>query len=114
MAQKAASYALYKQRRNRLIEMIKVRYSVDQGTIVLFAGFENDRTMFRQENSFYYLTGITEPGAVLLMDLEGHDVVYLGQFDQQREQWVACSCKPGQEKQFDVKDIRYLGENIQG
>ena len=114
MPQKVPSYALYKQRRKRLLEMIKVRYTIDQGVVVVFGGFENERIEFEQESSFYYLTGITEPGAVLSMDLDGHDTIYVPQFGQKREQWVACTCKPGQEKQYDVKEIRYLGESVSG
>lgn len=114
MPQKVSSCALYKQRRKRLLEMIKVRYTIDQGVIVLFGGFENERTNFVQESSFYYLTGVTEPGAVLSMDLDGHDTIYVPQFGQKREQWVACTCKPGQEKQYEVKEIRYLGDSVSG
>lgn len=114
MAQKVSSYALYKQRRERLLEMIRVRYTVDHGVVLLFAGFENGRTVFRQESSFFYLTGVTEPGAVLWLDLDGNDKLYLPQFDQQREQWVACLCKPGQEKQYEVKEIGYLGDAVKG
>ncbi len=41
------------------------------GAVVLFAAVEaegpNDLYGFRQDNNFYYLTGLTEPGAALLI-----------------------------------------------
>ena len=41
------------------------------GVVVLFAAVEaegpNDLYGFRQDNNFYYLTGLTEPGAALLI-----------------------------------------------
>lgn len=114
MAQKISSYAIYKQRRNRLLEMIKMRSEVDHGIVVLIAGFESERTVFRQDSSFYYLTGINEPGAIMLIDLDGNDRLYVGNFDQRREQWIACTCKPGMEKQYEVDEILLLGDPVKG
>lgn len=114
MAQKLSPGVLYKQRRKRLVDMIKVRYGTDQGIVVLFAGIESARYAFRQESSFYYLTGISEPGAVLWLDLEGESKVFVPLFGQKREQWVTSFCAPGQEKLHEVKEILHLGEPVKG
>ena len=73
------NFSLFKQRRNLLLELVQEQYpQAERGFILLFAGFEaSERTPFRQESSFYYLTGITEPAAVLAISLDGHEVLYL-------------------------------------
>jgi len=56
--------SIYKQRRLALSEMLHRRYAL------LFAESEGDyHSTFRQDNNFYYLTGWTQPGAALLVNL---------------------------------------------
>jgi Xaa-Pro aminopeptidase len=41
--------------------------AIGKGIAVLYARGEEDREGYRQDSDFYYLTGITEPGAVLVL-----------------------------------------------
>src|SRR5579871_149554 len=82
------NFSVYKERRQQLIQSIKDQYPNKQGIVMLFAGFESSGTVFRQESSFYYLTGIREPGVVLVMDLGGQTDLYIPQCDQERAKWM--------------------------
>ncbi len=54
---------VYKKRRQALMNKI------GEGTIILFAGVrEAGAAYFRQDNDFYYFTGLEDPNAVLIMD----------------------------------------------
>ncbi|QQR49008.1 aminopeptidase P family protein [bacterium] len=82
-------YARFKNRRKKLREFIKKQYpELDKGVFVLGAGFEQERHRFRQESSFFYLTGLHEPAAVLCMYLDGREVLYLPNFGNERAKWV--------------------------
>ena len=71
-------FSLYATRRKELLEQIKDEHAeLDNGVVMLIADFENDRAQFWQESSFYYYTGITEPGAVLMVDLSGKSTLYI-------------------------------------
>lgn len=111
-----SNYSLFKQRRLFLLEQIQEKYpDQEEGLVLLMAGFETDRYAFRQENSFYYLTGITEPGAILCMYLDGEEVLYLPRFSQARDQWVNVAFKMGEtEKLFEVDQSKYLGDASNG
>ncbi len=54
-----ASPAVYRERRAKLMQQL------GDGVAVLYARGEEDRDGFRQDSDFYYLTGVSEPGAVL-------------------------------------------------
>ena len=60
-------FSLYATRRKELLEQTKEQHSERNGVVMLIADFENDRAQFWQESSFYYYSGITEPGAVLMV-----------------------------------------------
>ena len=80
---------MYKIRRTKLLESIRAQYpDVKKGVVLLFASLENDKHEFRQESSFYYLTGITEPGVVLCMYLDGAETLFIPNYGQRRDQWV--------------------------
>ena len=83
------SFNVYKKRREKLLSTLKLDYSKgDNIIIVLFSGFETDRYKFRQESSFYYLTGIVEPGVVLMMDLKEGQTLYLPNYSESRSKWM--------------------------
>lgn len=80
---------MYKKRRKLLLEMLCEMYpDIDKGVVVLFAGFEDARYQFQQEASFYYFTGITEPGAVFCLHWNGTETLFLPEYGRKREQWV--------------------------
>ncbi|MBS1987719.1 aminopeptidase P family protein [Candidatus Dependentiae bacterium] len=109
--------ALFKERRKRLREALQDEYPhLDSGIIMLSAGFEtSERAPFRQESSFYYLTGLTEPAAVLCMHWDGKEYLYLPRYADSREKWVNVTLKIGQDaNDYGFDEIRPLGEIEKG
>src|SRR5438552_6088148 len=80
---------LYATRRKELIEAIKNDFSHAQGVVVLFAAFEHGSEKFKQDKTFYYYTGLNEPGAVMVIDLNGKSTLYLPNYFEKRAQWMA-------------------------
>ncbi|MBD3272872.1 M24 family metallopeptidase [Candidatus Dependentiae bacterium] len=111
-------YSIFKKRREMVIDFLrKDNPDLNLGMVVLFSDFENDKYVFRQESSFYYLTGITEPGAVLLMFLDGTQVLYLPNYGGIRERWTNTRVKIDEnidllKKELYLDDIKYLGNPI--
>jgi Xaa-Pro aminopeptidase len=109
------SFSLFKQRRDRLIECIKSQYAGAKGVIIVSAGFETDRYQFRQESSFYYLTGIVEPAGVLCLHLDGKAVLYVPDFSTPRSDWAHVTVSgPADAHKVGVDEVRYLGEKNPG
>ncbi len=110
-------FSYYATRRNNLVKKIKQKYpGVQDGAIVLFAGFEQGPIAFCQEHSFYYLTGIKEPGIVLVLDMAGRSILYVPEDIEKRVLWVNDSVKliPENAKQFGVDEIIKLKGSCQG
>jgi len=109
---------LYIIRRKELIRRIKEENpQIKNGIIILFAGFENDHTRFRQDSSFFYVTGITEPGVVLAINLQGGSELYIPHFAQyNRAQWVGSALTTSEEDalRVGVDKIRLLGGAFKG
>jgi len=109
-------FSLHLKRRQDLVQHIKHEYSVNKGIIILFGGFEQERIVFRQESSFYYFTGITEPGVALVIDLDGPTTLYVPHFQGNRAQWMVADVQLTQENAqnlgFDA--IKELGEPTAG
>src|ERR1700704_2734407 len=55
-----------------------VAEKMKEGTLLMFARqVEPEADHYREDNDFYYLTGIADPGAVLLMDAKtGHSILF--------------------------------------
>ncbi|MCK4651320.1 aminopeptidase P N-terminal domain-containing protein [Candidatus Babeliales bacterium] len=108
------NYQIFKQRRDYLLSLLRKEFPLlKKGIIFLFADFESERTVFRQDSSFYYLTGITEPGAVLLICLDGRQVLYLPNYGGIRQRWIKdCLIpdQPGISQILGVSQIKYLGD----
>lgn len=84
-----SDFSNYAVRRNTLIENIKQQYAtMQEGLILLFGGFEFGPMAFCQENTFYYLTGITEPGLALTINLQGESILYVPATLKKRAIWV--------------------------
>jgi len=103
-------------RRKDLITAIKQEFPDKDGVVVLFAGFEGDCKQFKQESSFYYLTGIDEPGVVLVIDLQENATLYMPNFGDSRAKWMASPIALTQDnaKNLGLKDIKSLGEACAG
>ncbi|MBT4578026.1 M24 family metallopeptidase [bacterium] len=106
-------YGIYAQRRQELVASLKKEYpSLKTGAVLLSANYESDRIRFLQDSTFYYFTGINEPGMQLLLNLDGTSVLYLPKFKQNRSLWVkgGIELSPEWKKQLLVDDIRFLGK----
>ena len=102
--------SVYKNRRKKLVERVREAHpEVSQGVVLLFAGFEYERHVFLQESSFYYLTGINEPGVVFALHLDGREVLYSPNYGRARDQWVTSSV--GEQGGVEQK---LLGEKCEG
>lgn len=108
-------HSLYKARRQKLIQKIQAdNSSVSEGVIFLIAGFERERERFRQESSFYYLTGITEPGVFLLLDFSGKTTLYVPHYPSSKAQWVMGGITEKTDPaSLGVDQIKYAGSECQ-
>lgn len=104
---------MFKQRRKELVAKIFQQYGVI-GPIVLIANFENECCSFRQESSFYYYTGVNEPGCAVIISPEGEATLYIPNFQESRRKWLGDALDSSNQKITDIDHIEYLGELIKG
>jgi len=110
-------FSLFALRRKELVKQVKEQFKNLQGKIVLFAGFEKECAAFRQESSFYYFTGIEEPGVVLVLDLDSMEsTLYVPNCVEKRSQWMFSDIPLVQESAKDLKldTIAVLGKECTG
>lgn len=81
----------FKDRRNRLQQLVAEQYPGKTGRIMLFAPFEEVRNPFVQDSYFYYTTGLSEPAIAFSLEQSGESVLYAPQYGVDRHQWVADS-----------------------
>ncbi|HLG93888.1 MAG TPA: Xaa-Pro peptidase family protein [candidate division Zixibacteria bacterium] len=95
----------FKQRRAKLMEL------VGDGVAVLYGktgGFEGE---FKQDNNFYYLTGVEEPGAILVLspkEKSRKDVLLLAPRNPEDERWSGERPSIGK-KLEDSLGFEYVG-----
>ena len=109
--------ALFSNRRTIVRARIKEALpDVQKGILILSAGFESERAVFRQESSFYYLTGITEPGVVLIMEMTGKTTLFIPGGHQQRGAWMKGMIDHVREnpKQWGIDAVVDLGKALAG
>jgi len=114
---KKSDISLYVSRIKNLIASIKREHKdASSGVVLLFAGFEGDGELFSQESSFFYLTGIEEPGVVLLVDLKGESTLYVPHCAIDRMQWVHMPIPLTQENaaNLGVDTVALLGDACPG
>ncbi len=87
--------AVYASRRASLMKKIGNSIAVLQGEPDL-----RSYTVFRQDNSFYYLTGVETPNARLLVDgVRRQSILFLPELDKELEGWEGRRLIPGVEAQ---------------
>lgn len=103
-------------RREKLLELIKNKYpQITNGAIVLFANFEHPSREFIQDSSFYYYTGIEEPGSVLYLSLDSSSILFIPNFGNNRAHWIVSTLDANSKaKEFEFDEIKILGEQIKG
>ena len=96
VATERQSNADYRARRVALAKQM------EGGTLVLFAPTEaegqNDLYGFRQDDNFYYLTGFSEPNAILLLDAASEpaqEFLFLPERKPSEERWTGPKLGPG-------------------
>jgi Xaa-Pro aminopeptidase len=107
----------FQQRRTRLAALVKNRYPTQHGAIVLFASYENPRYPFWQDSTFYYFTGLAhEPGAVVIINLDGATRAYIPQFSGDRSQWISetISCNEQCAQNLGFTTVKPLGVSMPG
>jgi len=109
----------YKERRTALIDRVKKQYEPANGAVLLISDFEHIESgsrAFRQESSFYYLTGITEPAVAMLIDLYGNETLFIPRSTASREQWVTSTlaATPQRAIEHGFTAIEYLGGPAHG
>lgn len=107
---------ILKLRIKDLLTHIKQAYPEKMGKIVLFADFETDRVRFFQESTFYYFTGLQEPGVVLTIDFDGYTTLYVPNYLHERAKWVASSLTLDKEyaKKIGINEIKLAGNLCSG
>lgn len=108
--------SVYKLRVKDLLSMLAQEFPKQQGAVVLFGALENGKTPFAQESSFYYLTGITEPGAVAIFNLNGKSTLYVPHHGDVRAAWVHTPVPLVQAnaKKLGFDTITSLGQQASG
>ncbi len=103
----------YSARRQKVMKKIK-------GSVALLEGASETRSYdrFRQDNNFYYLTGVETPGAFLLLDaLENRSILFLPARGQTRALWegegIFAQPEARQETGVDeVLEVSKLGQEL--
>lgn len=110
------NFDIFKSRRRRIIKNIRSNSDKNnKGVLLICAGFENHRYNFRQDSSFYYLTGITEPAAILCCFFDGTEILYVPFYNQSRDQWVHTQVGiTSLAGDFGLNKIKHQGEQISG
>ncbi len=87
------------------------------GVVVLFASYEQSGQRFEQDSTFYYFTGIEEPGAVATIDIRtGYTTVYLPQYQVDRSRWVSqvVVCDDATAHRYAIDTFVPLGKPMPG
>ncbi|MFC1842094.1 aminopeptidase P N-terminal domain-containing protein [Candidatus Dependentiae bacterium] len=111
------SYAVYQERRERLILEIKKEYpGVKNGRVVLFSSFEKPDVVFRQESTFYYFSGLEESGLAMIIDMDGKSSLFVPNCVQERKKWNGSAIEPNDKDAqcFNFDTISVLGDKIKG
>ncbi len=109
--------SVYKLRRKELVEYIKAQFPENStGIVVLWAAFEYGAERFRQDKTFFYYTGIVEPGAVLVVDLHEKSTLFIPNCFEKRAQWMVLpeALIKRDAKALHMDAIELLGDECAG
>ncbi len=106
--------AWHAQRREALLDFFADR---DKGVIILRGqGSSPDYQEYRQDNNFWYFTGVTTPNAVLVMTTDKrHQYFLVPSVDPRQEVWLGDLIDPDEAALLTgIQDCRPLGKNEKG
>jgi Xaa-Pro aminopeptidase len=108
-------HSIFIERRKALADLFKKHNPAKKGVMVLFGSFEESRIPFRQDSTFYYFTGVKEPAAVCVIDLDGNTQLLLPHLPE-RAEWVSDALPTNQETatKLGFSSIKHLGEAFKG
>lgn len=103
----------YAERRRKVLQVL------GDHVLILFSNFEHQKNSdvnfkFRQDSSFYYLTGFNEPDSILVLDPQGDDkfLMFVPPKDSHMEMWEGFRYGPqgaveifGADKAWDNSDL---------
>lgn len=104
-------------RKKELIEAIKSEFPhIKEGMVVLFAAFEQSTDRFKQDKTFFYYTGVNEPGTALVIDLVGKSTLYIPNCFEKRAQWMTlpAALVNRDAKALGVDAVELLGDECEG
>jgi Xaa-Pro aminopeptidase len=103
---------IYKKRRQDLVSAIKKEFPQKNGIVLVVGRFEQERHCFRQDSTFYYLTGVEEPGSALIIDLDAAATLFIPATTVNRAQWLEGSLTTDQKlaDQYGFTKIEHLGQ----
>ena len=86
-----------------------------EGTVAVLQGAPDTRAYaaFRQDNNFYYLTGVETPDALLLLDaLQHRSILFLPGKNQESERWEGRRLLPGPDarRQTGIDEVLELSQ----
>lgn len=104
-----STYDIFKKRRELLVKNVG-------HPIVLFAGLEDSQHRFLQDSTFYYFTGIEEPGVACVLLPDGPAKLFVSTFKRSRAQWMGSALEPSQEtaQRYGFDEAAALGEPCEG
>lgn len=114
---KHSSYAFYDRRRKELLDLVKQQNpDVKDGALMLLAGFEDGKHSFRQNSSFYYYTGLAEPGLVLIIEFSGKSRLFIPAYVTPRSDWMVEEVIATKEcaQQLSMSEVLHLGKPQHG
>jgi Xaa-Pro aminopeptidase len=109
--------SVYALRRKELVAAITSEFADEKnGIVVLFAAFEQGSERFRQDKTFYYYTGVNEPGTVLVIDMAGKATLYIPNCFEKRAQWMTLppALVNRDAKALGVDAVELLGDECAG
>ena len=104
----------HEARRKALMETFLAQAQDKDGVIVLRgAGAQNDYREFRQDNNFWYFTGITTPNAVYVcVPSTGEEYLLLPLVNPQEERWLGDLISPEEGRQYTtIEKVTKLSKN---
>jgi Xaa-Pro aminopeptidase len=116
LAPRTDDSSVYASRRKELVDAVKTKFPKHTGLVVLFAAFEQSCERFKQDKTFYYYTGINEPGAVLTIDMNGKSTLYFPNYFTKRAQWMVLpeALIKQDAKALQVDAVELLGDECAG
>ncbi len=114
----APDFSLYELRRNRLVQAVKELYpDTKRGLIILAAAYDTGGTLFQQDGTFYYFTGLEEAGALLTIDLTGTTTLWVPRYTVSRSDWMHSSfniTSADKQEQARIDYVKKLGKPVKG